>query len=140
MTPTQARASLDRSLAQAGQDATLQRLLGTSLVPVGVTVRVNIQGYKPHEIIAGSGLQAGDSHVILSTTQINAAQWPGATPPSPGDRRVPRNGDRLIASRKVRVVIAAWEATRIMSGAEAALPDDDPDKPGELVRIEMSVR
>lgn len=125
MTPASARSALDRQLAQVGQACVLQRLLGTALLPVGVVVRAHIVDFKPDELIAGTGLQAGDSKAHISTTQIDAVQWPGATPPSPGDPRVPRKGDRLFVQGKARTIIAAWEAPRIM---------------GELVRIEMAVR
>lgn len=127
MTPSQARAALDRWLAKAGQDCILQRLLGEDLAPVSVTVRAHIRGYAPHEIIDGSGLQIGDSHVIISTTQIDAEGWPGADPEAqePGDPRVPRKGDRLIAAGWTREVLAGWAAPHIQ---------------GELIRIEMTIR
>jgi hypothetical protein len=89
-------------------------------------VRAHIVDFKPDELISGTGLQAGDSKARISTTQIDAAQWPGVTPPpSPGDPRVPRKGDRLIVQGRTRTVLAAWEAPRIN---------------GELVRIEMAIR
>jgi hypothetical protein len=128
MTPQQARAALDRHLANAGADCTLVRLLGTQQAPVSVIVRAHVTDYTPQTLIAGSGLQAGDSKVIISTTQIDAAQWPGAVPAAqatPGDPRVPRKGDRLIVSGRTRTVLYAWEAPRIN---------------GELVRIEMEIR
>lgn len=128
MNADQVRTSLDSMLARAGQTVTLQRLLGTQLTPVSVTLRAHIADFKPAEMISGSGIQTGDSHAIISTTEIDAAQWPGAMPPAqqtPGDPRVPRKGDRLIVQGKVRAVVAAWEAPRIN---------------GELVRIEMQIR
>lgn len=106
----------------------MQRLLGTQLTPVSVTVRAQIRDFKPEELVAGSGLQTGDSHAVISTTQIDAAQWPSATPAAqatPGDPRVPRKGDRLIINGKTRTVISAWEAPRIQ---------------GTLVRIEMQIK
>lgn len=130
MTPEQARSSLDRILRAAGQPATLVRLWGTSRTPVSVALRAHIVDYKPEQIIAGSGLQIGFSKAILSTTEINAASWPGAAPSGdhapPGDARVPRKGDELrLASGATRVVVAAWEAPRIQ---------------GDLIRIEMTVK
>lgn len=119
MSPGSARAALDRWLAKAGRDATLQRRIGTSDTFLGVTVRAHVTGYKPDLIIAGSGLQVGDSRVVISTTQVDAAEWP-----SIGGDRVPLRGDRLIVGGRVRIVRQAWEAPRIG---------------GELVRIEMTV-
>ncbi len=128
MTAAQSRAALDRSLAKYGTDCILQRLLGTQQIPVSVTVRAHVVDYTPETLVPGSGLQSGGSKVIISTTQIDAAQWPGAVPPgqaTPGDPRVPREGDRLIVSGKTRTVLYAWEAPRIND---------------ELIRIEMQIQ
>ncbi|WP_159727173.1 hypothetical protein [Methylosinus sp. Ce-a6] len=131
MTPAAARAALDRMLSKAGQSATLVRLWGTSRTPVSVALRVHIVvDYRPEQIIDGSGLQIGFSKAIISTTEINAASWPGVAlagdSAPPGDPRVPRKGDELrLASGARRVVVAAWEAPRIQ---------------GDLIRIEMTVK
>jgi hypothetical protein len=127
MTPAQARAALDRALAKAGEDAVLQRLLGEDLVPVSVTLRASIRDYQPVEIAGGVGLQAGDSKLVISTTEIDAAGWPGADPEAqtPGDPRILREGDRIIVEGKTRVVLAGWPAPRIA---------------GELIRIEAAIR
>lgn len=129
MTPAQARSSLDRMLRQAGQSATLMRFYGTQRVPVSVELRAHVVDYKPEQIIEGSGLQIGFSKATISTTEIAAAQWPGAVPDAqrqPGDSFLPRKGDELtLASGAKRIVVAAWEAPRIQ---------------GELIRIEMTVK
>lgn len=132
MTPASARASLDHALKLTGEDVTLQRLLGTQLVPVSVSVRAHIKDYAPHEMIAGSNIVQGDSRCVISTTEIDAAQWPGGVvaaqypPATMGDLRIPRKGDRVImASGKVRTVQYAWPA---------------PMVGGELVRIELQIR
>src|SRR5574340_945654 len=101
MTPAQAIAALDRQLAANGEDAVLPRYTlaaGNQQVPTPVKIRVQTQGYQPHELIQGSGILQGDVKVILSPTQINAAQWPGGSPVQPGayDPRIPNKGDRFV--------------------------------------------
>lgn len=130
MTPQQARSSLDRMLAQAGQDATMTRYYGTQLSPVSVALRIHLSDYTPEELAKDSSLVAGARKGIISTTEINRAQWPGAVPEGqaePGDPRIPRHGDKIaLASGEVVTVDRAWEATRLHT-------------PGELVRINMTV-
>ncbi|CAN2532536.1 hypothetical+protein [Methylocapsa aurea] len=130
MSPEQERSKLDRMLLRAGQSATLVRLWGTSRTEVAVSLHAFVGDYKPEQIIEGSGLQIGFSKAIISTTEINAASWPGAAASGdhapPGDARVPRKGDELrLATGARRVVVAAWEAPRIQ---------------GDLIRIEMTVK
>jgi hypothetical protein len=80
-------------------------------------------------LIAGSGIIEGDSLVIMSPTQIVAAQWPGGqvvtSPPSMLDPRVPRQGDKAIIAGKMRTV-------------QAAAPIYFPS--GALIRIELRVK
>jgi hypothetical protein len=125
MTPSQARASLDRMLA--GRD--LCELQQARNPEKKVTLRAAVRDYKPDELTGGNGLNVGDSHVIISTTEINAAQWPDAATIATAtttDPRIPAKGDRIILrSGRVRVVLSAWAA---------------PYVGGELVRIEMNVR
>lgn len=127
MTPTAARSALDRNLAQHGESCTLRRTVaGTAR---DVTLRASIQDYKPTELVSGNGLQAGDSHVVISASEINAADWPSAAviaTTTAGDPRIPIKGDKLILSNgRVRIVLNAWPAPYIG---------------GELVRIEMNIR
>ena len=121
-----ARARLDLSLSRRGQTCTLQRVVA------GVTRTVSLQAlirdYKPDELLGGNGLQTGDSHAVISITEINAAEWPSAAllaETAAGDARIPIKGDRLVTSNgRVRVVQAAWPASYI---------------DGELIRIEMTI-
>lgn len=129
MTPTQAIAALDRALAASGEDAILTRNIGTNAaqVPVSVKVRVKTYGYKPQALYPGSPIQQGDMQVILSPTQINAAQWPGGIAAQPGalDPRIPIKSDRLIIGGHVYQVQAAADVSRIR---------------GHIVRFELQVR
>jgi hypothetical protein len=126
VTPTAARSALDRMLAQYGEPCELQRIIGG--VTRRVALRASIQDYKPDELLGGSGLQTGDSHAVISVTEINAAQWPSAAviaATTAGDARIPIKGDKLVLSNgRVRVVQAAWPTPYIG---------------GELVRIEMTI-
>ena len=123
MTPGAARASLDHMLANVGEPCRLQR--GARVVELRAAVR----DYRPTELTGGNGLQAGDSHVIISTTEIDAAQWPDAATlatTTAGDPRIPIKGDKLVLSNgRVRIVQAAWPA---------------PYVGGEMIRIEMTIR
>lgn len=119
---------LDRALEKNGQDVVLRRTVGSaSQVNIDVTCRAMVRDYAPQELV-GQIIQ-GDSHVIISPTQITAAQWPGgqpiASPPVQTDPRVPRpNQDKVIVAGRLRNVQAATPIYVV----------------GELVRIEMQVR
>jgi len=67
MTPTQAIADLDRELAAFGEDVTLRPPGGAPF-----TVRGQVVGYRPEEIIPGSIVQAGDRRVTISPTGVPA--------------------------------------------------------------------
>lgn len=121
MSPADARAALDRMLANVGQDVELQRLSSPSMaVAAAVTIRAHIVDFKPQELLGGVGLQTGDSRVIMSTTEVNAAQWPSAL-----ESRLPRKGDRIVVAGRTRTVLFAWPAPYIED---------------ELIRIELAVR
>jgi hypothetical protein len=131
MTPTQAISQLDRMIARNGEAVTLVRpttAAGGVKIPVSVVVNAIVRGYQAKELIQGSGIQVGDSRVIISPSQINAKQWPGgyvSSPTTQGDMRVPKgNIDQMIVAGKTRQVIAA-------SPTYLA---------GELVRIDVTVR
>jgi hypothetical protein len=135
MTPQQAIDALDRGLGPlgsqtgSGEDVILQRPIGNNQGFISVKCRAQVNGYKPVELIANSGIQQGDSMAILSPTQINEAQWPGAFVPgqpgvATGDPRIPMKGDRMIVGGKTRSVQAA--ATRDIGGV--------------LVRLEVQIR
>lgn len=117
---------LDAALAEVGEDIRLQRLTlgpnGTQ-IPFEVTCRAAVRQYQPSELT--DGVIQGDSHIIISPTEIIKAQWPGATPQSSDvDKRVPRKGDRVIVQGRARAV-------------EAAAPFY---LGGELVRLELQCR
>jgi len=115
VTPQQVIDALDRSLkAGASQMVTLQRPMGArNTAYVSVECRAMVIGYQPHEYsqTPGSGIMAGDSKVVMSPTQINAAQWPGGYvdgPTTQGDQRVPKGSiDRMIVAGRTRAVVAA---------------------------------
>lgn len=127
MTPESARLSLDRVLEQYGELCQLQRTVAGAVR--SVALRASIQDFKLAELTGGNGLLAGDSRVVISTTEINAADWPSAVliaTTTAGDPRIPLKSDKLVLSNgRVRIVQAAWPA---------------PYVGGELIRIEMAIR
>lgn len=101
------QSDLDRMLAAFGQDVTLRRVTGTThQTNVDCTCRALVRGYRADEL--AGGIIQGDSLVILSATDIIAAQWPGGqpvtSPPGATDPRVPRKGDKVIIEGKTRNV------------------------------------
>lgn len=103
MTPASALASLDRQLASHGEDVVLQRVTGSNnQVTFSVTVRAMVRAISAEELAAG--IAQTDSVVILSPTQIAAAQWPGPSAPPVGDARLPRKGDRVVVQGRLRNV------------------------------------
>jgi hypothetical protein len=117
-------ADLDRELLAIGQVATLRRLqlvAGVQSILSSVDVRIVMRQYQPSELVGG--IIQGDSFVILSPSEIIAANWPG-TATAPGDKRVPKKGDQLIVQGIARTVQSAT-----------------PYYPwGTLCRIELQVR
>lgn len=102
---------LDAALALDGEDIILRRIRGTSLATMSwtdVTCRAFVRGYRAEELVSGFTLQ--DSHVILSPTEINTANWPGDAASSPPtiDERIPRKnrGDVAFIANKKRSVEA----------------------------------
>lgn len=122
MSPADARASLDRYLARYGQVVTLIRLASGAQpsVSASVEVRAHVTDFKPQELDGAQGLQIGDSRVIMSTTEVNAADWPSAN-----ESRIPRKGDRILVAGRTRTVLYGWAA---------------PYVSGELIRIELAIR
>lgn len=107
--PAAVIARLDAALARRGEDVVLRRNTlgpGNVAVPFLATVRGHVRGYKPAEL-TGTIIQ-GDSHVILSPTDIETAGWPGPTTGTvTGDPRVPRKADAVIIQGTPRQVMAA---------------------------------
>jgi hypothetical protein len=126
-TAADARARLDQSLLRRGQECTLQRVVSGSTK--SVALRAAIREYKPDELFGDNGLMVGDSHAVISATEIIDAKWPSKgvlASTTAGDPRIPIHGDKIVLSNgRVRVVKAAWPASYI---------------DGELVRIEMNIR
>jgi hypothetical protein len=71
-----------------------------------------VVGYQPKDLIQGSGIVVGDRKVIMSTTQIDAARWPGGSPwkPNQGDARLPQAKDTLVIDGKPCKVVSAFFA------------------------------
>lgn len=98
-TAAKERARLDKFLRSYGSGTgTLTRIVGTgnNQSSYSVDVRAHVRDYLPQEL-TGTIIQ-GDSHVIISFTEIIDAEWPGSqpTPPVPGnDIRVVRRGDKF---------------------------------------------
>jgi hypothetical protein len=92
---TEFQASLDRALARWGRPATLQRLVGGTVTMSLVDIPVFLRGYTAVEIFQGSGINQGDSLVVMSMTNLT---WAGGAP---------RSGDRMIVAGKTRSVQSA---------------------------------
>lgn len=104
------QSDLDQMLRSDGQQVTLRRVTGTTnQVSVDCQCWAFVRNYNASEL-AGAIIQ-GDSAVILSATDIIAAQWPGGqavtNPPGVSDPRVPRATDRVIIEGRARAVISA---------------------------------
>lgn len=112
MTPAEAIADLDAALVRRGEDVTLQRLSGPTVVATA-SCRAMVRGYKPEELVGA--IAQGDTRVILSPTDLTSASWPDMTV---------RRGDKLTVQGRRRNVEYAEPV--FMAGA--------------LVRIELQVR
>lgn len=125
MSPSEAIAMLDRFLETDGKDCILRRVYGTAgnIIVSDVTVRAKVSAYSETELVGG--IVQTDSRVIMSPSQITAAQWPGGelTSSSVPDPTLPRRNDKLIVDGRVRNV-------------EFVNPADIG---GTLVRIEMRI-
>ncbi len=60
------RAELDKDLVFRGEPCELQRVVSGATRKVAL--RASIRDYQPAELLGGDGLQAGDSHVVISTS------------------------------------------------------------------------
>ncbi|MCK1322148.1 hypothetical protein IVA94_14855 [Bradyrhizobium sp. 156] len=123
-------AALDQALAQAGEDIILRRTVGTApnQVNIDVRCRARVTALSTEQIQAG--IPSTELNIIMSPSEISAAQWPGgqvpALPPFDVDQRIPRAG----VTDKV-----------LMRGqAPKAITFADPQIiAGELVRINLRV-
>lgn len=118
--------ALDEALRDAGEWIILRRGVGTGSTAVYIDVRCRASVRRDAAAIEIVGtLAQGEDAVIISPTEITAAQWPGGQSVSPAvhqaDPRVPLVNDTLIIQGRVRKV----------KQVKPVLVD------GELVRIEM---
>lgn len=88
--------SISGALTRFGRPMVLRRtkLSPTGLVPLDVTVYGTADGYVP-KVLVGSIAQ-GESLVVISNTEIAAAQWPG--PPIKNDELIIDGKPRTIGS------------------------------------------
>jgi hypothetical protein len=93
--------ALDASLALDSETVRLLRMAG-AVVGMQVTCLATIRGYKPSEIVAGSGIGQQDQLMITSPTLLAAAGWPGLNLSA-----VPKQGDRVMSNRGVLTVQAS---------------------------------
>ena len=120
--------SLDRRLAERGQDVILRRVTGTGpgASKFDAPCRALVRGYRPTELTAN--IAQGDTLVTLSPSDLERAQWPDgqpiSSPPPPVDRRVTLRGDLVV----------------IGGIARAVMVPDPLYVAGELVRIDLQVR
>lgn len=103
--------ALDNSLARAGENVTLRRTVkrAGADVPVDVVCRAGVRPVSADQI-AGTITQ-NDLNVIMSPTQILAADWPGQndniTPGNVVDQHLPKSTDKMIVQGKERQVRSA---------------------------------
>ncbi|NVO13898.1 MAG: hypothetical protein HXX10_07665 [Rhodoplanes sp.] len=103
-------ADLDEALADDGEDVILRRMVGIApnRANVDVTVRAFVRFGATQELLGGVAMST--LSVIISATQIIAAQWPGGQaptlPPFDPDSRVPLNTDTLIVQGRRRTITA----------------------------------
>lgn len=102
------RVALDAALAARGEDIVLRRVVasGQNVANIDVTCRARVDTVGADEIVGT--ITVSDLKVIMSPTEILAAQWPGGVPQYPvsnaADPRMPRITDFVIARGKVRQV------------------------------------
>lgn len=118
MTPASAIDMLDRFLAENGEDVILRRLvgLGPESTDEDIPVRAHVRGLREDELIAGA--TQDDRMLIMSPTEITAANWPG------GVFSLPSANDKAV----VADVVCNAEFVNAIRMA------------GQVVRIEMRVR
>lgn len=102
---------LDRTVGRHGQGVTLRRLSGG--VQADLTVRAFVREYRPDEIVGA--IAQGDSHVVLSPTQVAGSVFETAAP---------ARNDKVVIRGRVRNV----------QSAEPVFVGD------QLVRINLQVR
>lgn len=101
--------NLDASLARSGEDAILRRVIaGTN---VDVPVRAHVRTYRLNAIDLANGISFIPLIVIISPTQIRAANWPlgesAASAPFDVDPSLPKIGDRMIIKGAIKTIKAS---------------------------------
>jgi hypothetical protein len=99
-------AKLDTQLAAKGEDIVLRRTVGQAgnTINIDVICRAFVRPYRLKEEVA-SGIGQAVLIVIISPTQIAAAQWPGGTTPGQlVDPSFPRRTDTLVIKGRERNV------------------------------------
>lgn len=109
MKPETAIDMLDKQLAENGEDIVLRRIVGTTnQVNIDVVIRASVRSPTNQQLVAG--FSQTDSVVIMSPTQIAAAQWPGGTSPTAIHPEIPRgggpNGDVVVIAGRTRKIEA----------------------------------
>jgi hypothetical protein len=124
-------AALDRALARIGEDIILRRVFGTApnQTAVDVKCRAKVTAINSEQTVAGIAVTTFE--IIISPTQIKAAQWPGGrppqTPPIDVDQSIPRAGT-------TDKVLMRGLPPKDVFFVDPVMPD------GEVVRINMKVR
>lgn len=93
-------ADLDAALLEYGEDAVLRRVGGATGAPANLDVncRVHVRSYRlrDQELVAKTAISQEDLLIIMSPSEIAAAQWPGGGAPAGAeDPSIPRKGDKL---------------------------------------------
>lgn len=100
---------LDRQLAANGLKVKLRKTPASGGSPAlnSVDCMAFVRGSVPQQLVGQ--IMQGDTNVIISPTEINAAGWPGAsvpTLPTDQDPRVPVQGDSVVINGKPRKIVA----------------------------------
>jgi hypothetical protein len=124
-------AALDNALARVGEDIILRRLFGIlpNHTAADVKCRAKVTAISADQTVAG--IPATTFEIIISPTQIKAAQWPGPrpqqTPPFDVDQSIPRAGT-------TDKVLMRGLPPKDVIFVDPVMPD------GEVVRINMKVK
>ena len=105
MTPQQTNSMLVRHLSLHGEDVTLRRLTGTQQISFDAVCRAFVRGYKAAELFPN--ITKTQTKVIIGKEDIDRSGWPGpnsSATPTNIDRRIPRNGDRIVINGRTTVV------------------------------------
>lgn len=101
-------AALDDALERAGEDVVLRRFAGKApnQVSVDVTVRAVVRTVSADQVV-GTIVQ-NDLNVVISPSQIIAAQWPGGlrdgAVQSAAAPRIPRATDKIVIQGRERQI------------------------------------